>query len=96
MTGYILSPRAQSDLDGIWNYTETNWDRRQAEIYTRDIRQMIEAVVVNPRRGRPIDEIRKGYFKCPVSSHLIVYRIVGSDIDVIRILHKRMDIGRHL
>ena len=96
MAEYILSPRARADLDGIWDYTETNWDRRQAENYTGEIRQAIESLVIDPRRGRSIGGIRRGYFRYPIKSHLIIYRIVSSDIDVIRVLHRRMDIVRHL
>jgi hypothetical protein len=40
MTGhFVLSPRAQADLDDIWDYTADRWGLDQAETYTRDIWQ---------------------------------------------------------
>ena len=30
----FLKPRAQSDLDAIWNYTANRWGLEQAETYT--------------------------------------------------------------
>jgi toxin ParE1/3/4 len=29
--GYRLSPRAEADLEGIWNYTVETWSAEQAE-----------------------------------------------------------------
>lgn len=37
MTAVALSPRAQRDLDEIWNYTEAHWGTEQAETYTRQL-----------------------------------------------------------
>jgi toxin ParE1/3/4 len=32
VSGYLLSPAAQADLDQIWNYTYDRWDPDQAEV----------------------------------------------------------------
>jgi len=45
MGRYVLSPRAQSDLEEIWNYTERRWGTDQAEAYTRQLWQHIKALV---------------------------------------------------
>ena len=35
MTGhFVFTPRAQSDLDEIWDYTADRWGLEQAETYT--------------------------------------------------------------
>ena len=47
--------------------------------------------------GRACDEVRPGYRKHAVGSHTLYYRIASADvIDVVRILHQRMDVDRHL
>lgn len=69
---------------------------RQAETYTVEIREAIERIAADPERGRKIDQIRSGYRCYAVGSHLIFYREQGSSIDVIRILHQRMDPTSHL
>lgn len=38
MTGYTLTPAAQGDLDGIWDYTAATWGENQAVRYLEDLR----------------------------------------------------------
>ena len=42
------------------------------------------------------EDIRSGYRKTACGSHMIYFRQDGDDIEVIRILHQSMDVGRHL
>jgi plasmid stabilization system protein ParE len=62
MTGrFVLSPRAESDLDEIWDYTADRWGLDQAETYTRQLWERIEAVAENPALGQNAP--------CPSSPH---------------------------
>lgn len=97
MSRYVLSPAARADLEQIWDYSSERWDDDQAEEYLREVQRAIERVVANPRIGRACDEFRPGYRKHAVGSHTLYYRIASVDvIDVVRILHQRMDVDRHL
>ena len=97
MTGYTLSPAAQNDLGEIWDYTREHWGIDQAEQYLREIQRAIERVVSNPTIGRACNDVRPGYRKHVVGSHTLYYRIGSDDvIDVVRVLHQRMDADRHL
>ncbi len=96
MTGYVLSPRAQGDLDEIWDYTEQRWSAAQAERYIRQLQQGIEFVAADPRRGQACDDVRTGYCKYGDGSHVVFYRLTSNGIDVIRILHGSMDFDQHL
>lgn len=97
MSRYLLSPAAQADLEHIWDYTAQRWDVDQAEEYLRELQRAIERVAANPRLGRPCDEIRPGYLKLTAGSHRLFYRITAEGvIDVVRVLHQRMDVDRHL
>ena len=94
---YVLSPAARTDLEQIWDYTLARWGDDQAEEYVREIQRAIDRLVDNPLIGRACDEIRTGYRKHAVGSHTLYYRLAaGEVIDVVRILHQRMDIDRHL
>ena len=96
MTGrYLLSPRAQSDLDAIWHYTEGRWGISQAETYTRQLWRHIEAIATQPPIGRACAEVRGGYYKYPSGSHVLFYRLSDGVVDIVRILHERMDYERH-
>lgn len=94
--GYILSPRTQSDLDEIWDYTERHWGIEQAEFYIRQLWQDIEAIAAKPTIARPCPEVRAEYYKFRSGSHLIFFRLSKSGIEVVRILHARMDFEQHL
>jgi toxin ParE1/3/4 len=91
-----LSPLAQGDLDGIWAYTVSQWDEAQAQAYLLGLDATMKLLAENPRMGRSIDDIRKGYFKFPAASHILIYRLKADAIEFVRILHVRMDVERHL
>jgi toxin ParE1/3/4 len=93
---YVLSPRAQVDLEKIWDHTAQRWDIGQAELYVRRLWQDIEAISAQPTIGRACPEVRAGYYKYRSGSHFVFYRPVDDGIDIVRILHARMDFGRHL
>lgn len=42
------------------------------------------------------DEIREGYRRYSIGSHMLFYMESPGGVDVIRILHQRMDPSRHL
>ncbi len=46
---------------------------------------------------RACDEVRPGYRKHAVGSHALYYQIASVDvIDVVRVLHQRMDVDRQI
>lgn len=96
MSRYRLAPAAQRDLSLIWDFTEERWGVRQAESYLTEIRAAIERIAYDPGRGRACDEIREGYRRYSIGSHLLFYVESTDGVDVIRILHQRMDPTRHL
>ena len=95
MTPARLSPRARTDIEAIWDYTESRWGIPQALRYVRLIQAAVEAIADNPSLGGTCDDIRKGYRRHRAGSHVIFYR-VRDGVEIVRILHQRMDHGRHL
>jgi toxin ParE1/3/4 len=97
MTGRcILSPRAALDLDEIWDYTAKRWGLDQAETYTRQLWRDMQGAAAQPTIARSCSEVRAGYYKYCSGSHVIFFRLIDRGIDVVRILHERMDFERHL
>jgi toxin ParE1/3/4 len=97
MTGYRLSPSAQADLAEIWDYSARHWGDDRADRYILAIQDAWEALGDGRRQGRAIDAIRPGYRKLPVASHVLFFRVsTGGMIEVVRILHQRMDLTLHL
>ncbi len=94
---YTISEKAKYELRQIWHYTAENWSEEQADFYIGLLRKKIEYLASNPRHGRNFSHGGKDYKYLQVKSHLIFYREVSSnEIEVIRILHKRRDIGNRL
>ena len=96
MSRLRLTPAARADLDSIWDYTVSTWDMVQAEAYLQTLLHTMQTLADTPGLGRSIEDIRPGYLKFPAASHVIYYRSCDGGIDVIRILHKRMDVDRHI
>jgi len=91
----VLSPAAHADLAAIWDYTAEQWGVEQADRYVDDIQDACDALAASKRDGRPVD-VRVGYLKYLVKSHLIYFRDQNGYLEIIRILHGSMDAERHL
>ncbi|NRG18369.1 type II toxin-antitoxin system RelE/ParE family toxin [Rhizobiales bacterium] len=93
---YRLSASAQFDLEDIWLYTYRNWSVDQAEYYIGQIFDALNLLSGNALIGKSINHIRHGYFRRQCGSHLIFYTVTDEAINVVRILHKRMDVDGNL
>ena len=93
---YVISKKAIVDLKTIWLYTLKNWSVEQADRYYNLIFDEIKFICKNKNAGKSMEHLRKGYRSSKVKSHLIFYRVQHNTIEVIRILHERMDIENRL
>lgn len=93
---YLISKKAVADLEETWFYTAEKWSVAQADRYYSLIFDEIDHICENPASGKDMDHVRKGYRASKVKSHLIFYRVVNESVEVIRILHERMDIDTRL
>ena len=94
---YVLTNAAARDLDTIWDYTADTWSTDQAERYVADIGAACEGLARGDRTGRPADDIRAGYQKLAVGSHVLFFRVRPDDvIEIVRVLHQSMDFHSHL
>ena len=91
---FKISQEANRDIEKIWLYTYENWSLEQADRYFNLIMDEIEYLAENPESGKDYSLIRKGYFRSRIKSHFIFYKInrKKEEIEIIRILHQRMDI----
>ncbi|MEA1897569.1 MAG: type II toxin-antitoxin system RelE/ParE family toxin [Bacteroidota bacterium] len=90
---YRISEKAIDDLENIWTFTLHKWSIEQADRYYNLIINEIEFIAKNFMTGKSMDHIKKGYEVSIVKSHLIFYRkSQDNQVEVIRILHQRMDV----
>ncbi len=97
MPAYIISEKALEDINNIWIYTAENWSVEQADRYYNLIIDEIEYIVDNLDMARNFGKIRKSYRYSKVKSHLIFFKKdKANEIEVVRILHERMNIENRL
>lgn len=95
--GYRLTPAADQAIVEIWRYTSETWGVSHANKYLDQIEQCLQSLFENPELGKPRDEIRKGYRSLHCEHHLVFYREnPNKQIEVVRLLHERMDHQAHI
>lgn len=78
-------------------YAQRKWRKEQRRIYAKQFDDVFHVLSDAPEAGSVCDYIREGYRKFPSSSHIIFYRRPNEDeIEIVRLLHKRMDVKRQL
>lgn len=86
-----IAERAKQDLIFIKEYSRKAWGAAQADIYIEDIKSGFALLLEYPEAGRTCDQIRTGCRSLLKARHVIYYEINGDYIDIIGVLHERMD-----
>ena len=96
MARYELAAAAEADLAAIADYTIETFGIEQARRYRDGLMTAFQTLAETPRLGRDASHIRRGYRRFEHRSHTIFYRITGTGVRVMRVLHKSMDPERHV
>lgn len=97
MAEYIISEKALEDLNNIWIYTAENWSVEQANRYYNLIVDEIDYVSENFETTKDFSNVRKNYKYSKVKSQLVFYKKTeNTEMEVVRILHERMDIKNRI
>ena len=90
---FTLTRKARADLKSIAAYTQRRWGKTQRKTYAKQFDDAFHLLADGPDIGNSCEYIKEGYKSFPNSSHVIFYRALGGkQIEVVRILHKRMDV----
>jgi len=92
-----LSFAAAEDLENILQYTLDIWGENQFEKYLSLFQTIFDSLQTNPENPVFInrDELISGCKSVRSGHHIIFFRIKKKDIQIIRILHERMDFSGH-
>ena len=86
---YRLSPKLlYHDLSGIWDYTAEMWSPDHPDAYLR-LGDKLDVLCSHPEIARERTEIDPPVRLHPYRSHLIIYRIEGDHLVIIRVVHSR-------
>ena len=96
MPTYVLSLRAEADLDDIIAFTVHKWDAAQAGRYVAALEACCQRLADSPMIGPACDDLLLGTRRMAQGSHVVFYRQRDHGVRVIRILHKHMLPERHV
>jgi len=91
-----LTPRAESDLIGIWVYTCEEWGLDQADNYLDRLEAGMKRLIDHPSLGANYNHVFSGYRRLQVEHHAVFYRQFESEVLVVRVLHEDMDAPERL
>ena len=89
-------PRARRDLIDIWFYTAERWGEQQADDYLYRLDAAIQHLAHHPFLGEDYIDVLKGYRRHSAGMHRIFYRVSRHRIEIVRVLHARMDFSDRL
>jgi len=88
---YRLRSRVQLDLEAVWLDTLERWSAEQADAYVSTLINRFKWLAEHPQAGKPRDEIKPGYRSFPEGAHLVFYIVREEWIEIIGVVHQRMD-----
>ena len=91
--GVRFTPLAVSDLEEIGDYIARDNPAR-AESFVIELRKQCEKIARNPLGYRARNEIAEGLRSCAFRHYLILFRMQGDEVLIVRMLHGAMDIPR--
>ena len=93
MAKYYLTNKAVEDLTNIWDYTYDEWSENQTDKYYNLLLSSCQEIAENPNLGKKYDNITEKLLGFKSNQHIIFYQIISNnEVEIIRILHRRMDL----
>ena len=93
---YRLTRSARRDLEEISSYSTERWGAERAKVYLSALIARFAWLPRNRSLWRAREDIREGLFSYRESQHIIYFRSHREGIEIVRVLHARMDPDRHL
>ncbi len=95
MSNYKLSNVAKEDLIEIHKFGVMRFGQNQADKYFNEFFDYFEKIANSPFSLEAVNQVRKGYRKCPCGSDTIYYRIIDDAVEIMSIIG-RQDINNKL
>ncbi len=96
MKKLVIADRARADLKEIADYTGREWGASQGRLYLGAIKDRLARLRDHPGLGSLRAEIGPGYRSVRSGRHIVFYRETAERVEIVRVLHERMDLHRHL
>ncbi len=96
MPRYHLTNAAAEDLRGIIEYTLEEWGGEQVITYRDRLESRLKLLAKFPEVGRSNVNLPEHILYVVEGKHYVFYHVVDDGIEVIRFLHARMEVLRHI
>lgn len=73
MHNYYISEKALEDLENIWEYTDKQWSRQQANLYLEIIFAAIELISEDPLKNKEYKKLKRKYRASREKLHVVFY-----------------------
>jgi len=91
-----VTPKAESDLIGIWVYTCEEWGVDQADKFLDLLDEGMKQLINHPSLGIDYTRVFPGYRRLQVERHAVFYQVLEPEVIVVRVLHEDMDAPERL
>jgi len=89
-----LTPKAEEDLEAIWDYSFRQFGIVQADEYIGRIAAVFDVLAMH-EIGTQRAELGEDIFSLPVEQHMLYFVSSHSVVTIIRILSQSQDSARH-
>ncbi|MFN6381294.1 MAG: type II toxin-antitoxin system RelE/ParE family toxin [Bacteroidota bacterium] len=97
MASYVFSNQAVDDLSSIWQYTSNNWSEQQADKYYFLLIDSCEKIAKGRFIARRYPKLNSELYGYRIGEHIIFFiKTQPKKIEIIRILHKSMDLTTNI
>ncbi len=91
MADYIITPRAEKDIDEVLLFIATDNLEASLKFHER-LSNRFEMLAENPKIGRERAEIKQDIRSFPEGNYLIFYREWAGIVAIVRVLHGARDL----
>jgi toxin ParE1/3/4 len=95
-SGWVIRPAAQADLAEIWRHGADTWGPEQADRYADAVFALFDLLAEFPEMARERSVFSPPIRIYPSGAHLVVYRLEGQAVEIIRILHAHQNLTAYL
>ena len=96
MLKLFITPKAEQDLEEIYEYTFLTWGSAQAEKYQDELFDCMTTISQSHQLGSVYHHIEGNYRKFNVNRHLIFYKVEREQCIITRVLHESIDLKHNL
>jgi toxin ParE1/3/4 len=88
----LWAPKAVNDVDRLWEYLDDVAGQAVADDMLRDMARTAATISDFPFAGRSRNELRLGLRSITVGPHILFYRVIDGQPEIVRVLDGRRDL----